>query len=825
MNEADTRANLIDPALRAAGWGTGDAVIKREVHLAQERADVKAAREKGAAPPKKSRDYVDYVLEYRGHPLAAVEAKADTLGPTEGREQALRYAKKLKARFAFSTNGRGIHRWDLQTAEEGTVDRYPTPDELWAATFAEQNRWRDAFAEVPFESGGGRYQLRYYQRNAVDAVLEGIVAGRDRLLLTMATGTGKTPVAFQIVWKLFQARWNVPAWRGQSESTRRPRVLFLADRNILADQALTKFSAFEEDALARITPKQIKKEGGVPKNASIFFTLFQTFMGGGDADVYEWAGDEIRGPSPETPQNPDGPRNPVPPPLGGEVFEAEEDSPPKGGGTVGIPFYGEYAADFFDLVIIDECHRGGASDESSWRGILDHFAPAVQLGLTATPRRDVNADTYAYFGKAVYEYSLADGIEEGYLTPFRVKRIQTTLDEYTHTRDDRVLGGEVAEGDHFTEGDFQRRIVIAERETFRVDQLMGLLGPTDKAIVFCADQRHAALVRDLINQRKPVKDLQYCVRVTANDGAEGETFLRAFQDDEKTIPTVLTTSRKLSTGVDAPGVRFVVLMREVKSMVEFKQIIGRGTRLADGKGYFTVVDFTGAYEHFRDPEWDGPPKEPGEDRELPKKHVTDDSTDREPKKRPELIRIQLADGKARVLQAMHSTHFWGPDGKPMSAAEFLASLFGHLPDLFRNEAALFRLWSQPATRRQLLDDLAERGFPLEQLTVMAEAIDARESDLYDVLSYVAYATPPKTRAARAAAVRPLVLTDYDPAQQDFLDFVLNHYVQRGVTGLDDRDLPELLTVKYGGLHEATETLGPVPAIRDLFLAVQPRLYA
>ena len=808
MNEADTRANLIDPALKDAGWGTGDAVVRREVHLAQERADVKQARARGVAPPERSRDFVDYVLEVRGHPLAALEAKADTFGVTEGREQAIRYAKKLKARFAFSSNGTGVYRWDLATNEEGPVDRYPTPEELWDATYAEHNRWRDAFAAVPFESGGGRYQLRYYQRNAVDAVLEGVAAGRDRLLLTMATGTGKTPVAFQIVWKLFQARWNVPAWRDGSDSTRRPRVLFLADRNILADQALTRFSAFDEDALARVTPRQIARDGKVPKNASVFFTIFQTFMSGGETQLCELEEDEARGPSTENDATADGPR----------IRE-------------GTPFYGDYDPSFFDLVIVDECHRGGANDESAWRGILEHFAPAVQLGLTATPRRDVNADTYAYFGEAVYEYSLADGIDEGYLTPFRVKRIQTTIDEYTHTGDDRVLAGEVAAGDHFAEGDFQKKIVIADREAFRVDRLMELMGSTDKAIVFCADQRHAALVRDLINQRKPVADLHYCVRVTANDGADGEAHLRAFQDDEKAIPTVLTTSRKLSTGVDAPGVRFVVLMREVKSMVEFKQIIGRGTRLADGKPYFTVVDFTGAYAHFNDPRWDGKPigpepeqpEQPTEVRELPAGYTDDLSGGKEP--RPELIRVKLADGKARSIQAMQSTHFWGPGGKPLSAAEFLESLFGHLPDLFRDEATLRRLWSLPATRRQLLGDLAERGFPPGQLNAMAEAIDAEESDLFDVLSYVAYATPPKTRAARAAAVRPLVVTEYDPAQQDFLDFVLDHYVARGTAGLDDRDLADLLKLKYGGMHEATETLGPVPAIRGVFLGVQPRLYA
>ncbi|MBL4748451.1 MAG: DEAD/DEAH box helicase family protein [Magnetovibrio sp.] len=556
MNEAETRAELIDPALKSAKWGVVDGSrISREFHITQGRLQ--------GAGKRSEKDIADYVLTYRGKMLAVVEAKRRDLPDTEGVAQAKKYAGKLHVRYTYSTNGDGIYQIDMDTGEEGYVTHYPSPDELWDMTYAEQNEWRNRFADVPFEDKGGTWQARYYQGIAIDKTLEAIINGEQRILLTLATGTGKTFIAFQLAWKLFKSRWTLGRDAG-----RRPRILFLADRNILADQAYNSFSAFPEDALVRIAPDVIRKQGRVPKNGSVFFTIFQTFMSGRDADG-----------------------NPA-------------------------PSFGEYPPDFFDFIVIDECHRGGANDESNWRGILDYFSPAVQLGLTATPKRDSNADTYAYFGEPVYIYSLREGINDGFLTPFKVKQIATTLDDYIYTPDDNVIEGEIEgeieAGDTFSEPDFNKVIEIKEREAYRVKLFMEAIDQNQKALVFCATQDHALAVRDLINQIKTSKDPNYCVRVTANDGALGEQHLRTFQDNEKTIPTILTTSQKLSTGVDARNIRNIILMRPVNSMIEFKQIVGRGTRLFEGKDYFTVYDFVKAYEHFNDPEWDGEPAEPPE---------------------------------------------------------------------------------------------------------------------------------------------------------------------------------------------------------------------
>ena len=550
MNEAETRAELIDPALKAAGWGVVEGSrIRREYRITAGRIEGRGRRGK--------QDIADYVLEYRNTKLAVVEAKADIEELTEGVGQAKDYAGKLAIRFTYATNGKGIYGIDMETGKEGEEPAFPSPDELWKRTFAKEDVWRDRFATVPYEDKGGSHPGRYYQDIATERVLQAIAAKRNRILLTLATGTGKTFIAFQIAWKLFQSRWNL-----SGEPTRRPRILFLADRNILANQAYNAFSAFPEDALVRIKPEDIRKKGKVPKNGSLFFTIFQTFMSG-----------------------------------------PEKDGKPS-------PYFGEYPADFFDFVIIDECHRGGANDESNWRGIMEYFKPAVQLGLTATPKRQENADTYRYFGEPVFIYSLKDGINDGFLTPFKVKQISTTLDTYYYTADDTVVEGQVESGKLYEEADFNKNIEIREREKKRVEIFMSQIDQSEKTLVFCANQAHALLVRDLINQVKKSKDPNYCQRVTANDGELGEQHLRDFQDNEKTIPTILTTSQKLSTGVDARNIRNIVLMRPVNSMIEFKQIIGRGTRLFEGKDYFTIYDFVKAHQHFLDPEWDGEPLEP-----------------------------------------------------------------------------------------------------------------------------------------------------------------------------------------------------------------------
>ncbi len=768
MNEAETRAEYIDPALKAAGWGAveGSRVL-REYHITLGRIE---AHGKRAKP-----DIADYVLVYRNHKLAVIEAKAWDKPLTEGVGQAKSYAGKLAVRYAYSTNGQGIYAIDMKEGAECDVPLYPSPDDLWNLTFAEANAWRDRFAAVPFEDKGGYFQGRYYQDIAIERVLEAIAHGKDRILLTLATGTGKTFIAFEIAWKLFHSRWNVPDWKAGHAPSRRPRILFLADRNILADQAYNAFSAFPEDALVRIRPEEISKKGKVPKNASLFFTIFQTFMSG----------------------------------------------PPKDGKP--SPYFGEYPPDFFDFIVIDECHRGGANDESNWREIMNYFSPAVQLGLTATPKRDENVDTYAYFGDPVYIYSLKDGINDGFLTPFKVKQISTTLDDYVYTPDDKLMEGEIEIGKRYTEPDFNKIIEIKEREAHRVKLFMAQMNQNEKTLVFCATQDHALAVRDLINQMKTSKDPNYCQRVTANDGELGEQHLRDFQDNEKTIPTILTTSQKLSTGVDARNIRNIVLMRPINSNIEFKQIIGRGTRLYDGKDYFTIYDFVKAHHHFSDPEWDGEPMEP-----EPKPRVPLPPTEpheSEPRPRPQRIKVKLADGKARTIQHMMVTTFWHPDGTPMSAQQFMEMLFGKLPEFFKNEAELRALWSAPDTRAKLLEGLAEKGFGPAQMAEMQKIIDAEKSDLFDVLAYIAYALPTLTRQERAIHAQLAISTRFNSKQQVFLAFVLSQYVAVGVQELDIDKLAPLLRLKYNNaIADAVADLGRPEEIGRAFSGFQKYLY-
>lgn len=770
MNEANTETHLIEPQLTQAGWG----VVAESRFFKQFPINAGEIRAGGI---RTGRLKADYVLIYKNRKLAVVEAKSDEVDVSEGVAQAKLYAQKLELMTTYAANGKHIYEIVSRkgSEREGLVSKFPTPEELWNMTFAEANEWRDKFSAVPFENVYSDSQQRYYQEIAVNKVMDAIADNKQRILLTLATGTGKTYVAFQTAWKLFKSRWNL-----RRDGQRTPRILFLADRNILANQAYLAFSAFGEDALVRISPSQISKRGEVPKNGSVFFTIFQTFMSGAE----------------------------------------------------GKPYFGDYEPDFFDFIIIDECHRGGANDESNWRDILNYFSPAVQLGLTATPKRIDNADTYKYFGEPVYKYSLKEGIQDGFLTPFKVKRIQTTMDEYVYTTDDEVLEGQVEEGKVYKESDFNKSIVIEERERKRVREMLANINQKEKTIVFCANQAHAAMVRDMINQESSDKAVDYCVRVTANDGEIGETYLRQFQNNDKSIPTILTTSQKLSTGVDARNVRFVVLMRPVNSMIEFKQIIGRGTRLFEGKHYFTIVDFVNAYHLFNDPEWDGEPIEP--DVVMPKPPKDDpflppdlppSQPPPEPENRKEKIRIKLSDGKAREIQSMSSTMFY-VDGKPISAEEFLKRLFNtlKLPEFFGSEDALRNMWANPMTRRELLIKLEQEGCSKEDLVKLQEMIDAENSDLFDVLEYISYARKPISRIERVNKAENNIYALLNPKQREFVSFVLRNYIQDGVDELDISKLSTMLTSKYGGVHAAQEELGNVDDIQKIFVEFQKHLY-
>jgi type I restriction enzyme R subunit len=787
VNEADTRANLIDPKLKAVGWhDVEQSFIRREV-ICPGRIIPGGMRGKGLA--------CDYVLIYRNKKLAVIEAKKESLSYTEGVRQAKEYAERLQCQIAYAANGREIYQMDLKTGEEKSVDEFLSPDQLWALTFEKQQEsdftieWRKRFAAVPFETKGGSWQPRYYQDNAIQNALEAIAKGCDRILLTMATGTGKTSIAFQIAWKLFQSRWSLNNRINQSAHARRPRILFLADRNILADQALNDFSPFGDDAIIRIAPDEIKKHARVPKNGSVFFTIFQTFMSGRD----------------------------------------ENDEP--------APYFGDYPQDFFDFIVIDECHRGGAKDESTWRQVLEYFSPAVQLGLTATPKRKDNVDTYAYFGEPVYIYTLKQGINDGFLTPFKVYPIVGTMDEYVYTPGDgQVIQGDPEPGKLYRENNFNLVIIIPEREERRVHYWMDRINPHDKTLVFCATQEHAGLVRDMINQyavkQRWTTNPDYCVRVTSNDKTAGEKDLKIFQDNEKTIPTILTTSRKLSTGVNARNVRNIVLMRPCNNMIEFKQIIGRGTRLFDGKEFFTIFDFVKAHYNFADPEWDGDPIEEIKSTSKAKNNALLSEPTREPyaaeaseETKSEKIKIKLSDGKTRQIKHISSVMYWSPEGKPITAREFVGRMFHDLPQFFKNEDELREIWQNPDAREKLLQELSEAGYDHDKLISIQRLIEAENSDIYDVLAYIAYNTEVLTRSERVEHAKPDINQLFqDTKQQDFIGFILSKYVTDGVEELSPKKMRTLLELKYHTVSDAAALFGSTAKIRETFISFQKYLY-
>jgi len=754
MNESNTETRLIEPKLKESGWDISN--FSKQYPIAPGKIEGHGRKRM----PLKA----DYILKHRGRKLAVIEAKRAGLSYSEGVMQAKNYAVKLNLDTAFATNGKKIYQICLKTGKEGLIDSYPTPEELWNKSFSKHNEWKEKFDEVP---KGSRFEHRFYQEIAINKTLDAIAEDKKRLLLTLATGTGKTVIASEVAWKLFNAKWSL-----KKDGKQRPRILFLTDRNILANQAFNSFSSFPEDALKRIRPSEIKKKGRVPMNASIFFTIFQTFMSGKNNK----------------------------------------------------PYFGQYPKDFFDLIIIDECHRGGANDESNWRKIMEYFSPAVQLGLTATPKRKENADTYKYFGKPLYQYSMKEGTNDGFLTPFRLRKHRTSIDEYTYTTDDTIVEGELEQGKvRYEEKDFNKIIKIKEREEQRVKIFLSEINQNEKSLVFCANQEHAAIVRNLINQNKKTKELNYCVRVTANDLLLGEQYLREFQDNEKTIPTILTTSHKLSTGVDAKNVRHIVLMRPINSMIEFKQIIGRGTRLFDNKKFFTIHDFVGAYKKFNDPEWDGAPAEPiitgkGKKPVESKKHKKSKDKDKKIK-----LTIKLGDGKMRELEHFSSTLYYF-DGKPISLEEFIKKLYGELPKFFKNEKQLREIWRDPSTRKKLLNELSSAGFSISELKAAQRLINAENSDLFDVLEYIAFAIKPISRNERVAKSEKRILKKFKNEQKEFINFVLSKYIESGVEELEQENLPELIKLKYGTNRDAINIFGNVKLIKSIFFDFQKHLY-
>ena len=768
MNEEQTKRDYIDPKLKKSGWEADDVSVLMEHKITDGRIQVGGRR----AKPKSA----DYVLEYKNKKLAVIEAKKLDLGVTDGLEQAKKYGQMLDVDFVYSTNGQEIYEYSIKTATGKEIDDFPTPEELWQKTFSEHNLWKEKFAQTPFAVSNSKTP-RYYQENAISRVLDAIAENKKRILLTLATGTGKTYIAAQISYKLYETSWSL-----DKNSRRRSRILFLADRNNLADQAKGDFDIFTNDQIERITPVEIRVAGNeLPHNASIFFTIFQTLTGeNGDERHFE-----------------------------------------------------KYDKDFFDFIIIDECHRGGANDEGSWREIMEYFGSAVQLGLTATPKRKDNVDTYEYFGQPVYQYSLKQGVGDGYLTPFKVAKFTTSLDEYIYTLDDEVVQGEVEEGRIYKESDFNRVIEIKEKEIQRVKLMINSINQNEKTIVFCVNQKHAAYIRDLINNYVDSKETDYCVRVTADDGQRGEDYLRQFRNNEETIPTILTTSQKLSTGVDAMNLRNIVLFRPINSMIEFKQIVGRGARVFEGKHYFTILDFVKAYYHFADPEWDGEPMDQtnilDDNDKNDKNDEKVDEIDGDAKEniieRPEKIKVKLGRNQAREMWGQKTTSFYDLDGKPISAIEFLKNIFGELmPNFFEDEEELREIWSNPKTRKVFLGELEKLGYDNEQLKNYGRLIDAENSDLFDVLEFIAFDKKPLTRGERILQAEDEIFEGLNDKTKEFLEFVLNSYHKDGYESLSEEVFPQFLTLKYGSLMEARVYFGDLTEVKQEFTQLQEKLY-
>lgn len=808
MNEAQPRLNKIDPKLRDAGWS----IVPGSKILVEQSAYIAPGRitTSGHKNPKKA----DYILEYKGQKLAVIEAKSDEKDVSEGVGQAKEYADALKIRYTYSTNGNDIWFIDMGVrdskgeyiipSKEHDIDHFPSPQDLWQMTFPEENPWRDKFNLCALNRSGGR-QPRYYQEIAIKRVLEAVAKQRNRILLTMATGTGKTYTAFQICWKLTQTKWSTKGVE------RAPRILFISDRNILANQAINDFNQFPEDAMCRITPKELRKNNyKVPTARNLYFTIFQTMMTSPNAQQAEEQGITL----------------PV--------------------GSQDQPYYMQYERDFFDFIIIDECHRGGANDESEWRRLMEYFDSAYQLGMTATPRRKENANTYAYFGDPVYVYSLKQGIEDGFLVPFRVEISTSNIDDYQYQEGDKVKSGEVDPEKIYTESDFYNgRIQIKERDEHRVQQLLGKIDPDEKTIIFCATQKHAMIVRDMVNKHKRRPANNYCERVTADDGEVGEATLRTFQDNEKLLPTILTTSYKLSTGVDARNVRNIVLMRPVQNIVEFKQIIGRGTRLFDKKYYFTIYDFVGATEMFKDPEWDGDTycpvcgNWPCTCKKKPYVLPEDDGdAASEPEPCPvcgnlpctcegpktNLIDIKLSDGRKLSLQTTWQQRIFFGD-EFISLNEYVDKLFGRIPQFFSGADDLREKWANPETREQLLKTLDEAGFAEDKLLMLKNMLKMQKCDLLDVLEYIAYNSTPIERTKRVEAVKRQYVDALNKEQREFDNLILQYYVNNGFKELAANNLKTFISIKFNSMSDAKESLKMSASdIRTHYFELQRRLY-
>jgi type I restriction enzyme R subunit len=792
-NEAETCRKYVVPKLIAGGWDD-------EPHSIAEQRTITYGRIvlTGNRAYRRKQKRADYLLRYtRDFPIAVVEAKPEYKLPADGLQQAKDYAEVLDLRFAYSTNGHGIVEFDYLRGQERELSDFPSPQELWSRLRGTELQTLDDQAAERLLTPSpvmADKPPRYYQTVAINRALEAILSGKQRVLLTMATGTGKTVVAFHICWKLWSSLWN------RTGEYRRPKILYLADRNILVDDPKDKTFVLFGDARHKIEREAVK-------GREMYFATYQAI-----------ARDERR------------------PGL-----------------------YRDYPPDFFDLVVVDECHRGSAADESNWREILEYFSPAYQLGMTATPLREDNRDTYLYFGNPVYTYSLRQGIEDGFLAPYRVHRVITTVDAAgwrpTAGELDRYAR-EIPDEEYHTP-DFERKVALRARTQIIAKHITDFLkenGRFSKTIVFCVDQEHALEMRQaLVNLNSDLvrQYPDYVCRVTSYEAEIGRGHLGRFQDPESETPAILTTSQMLTTGVDVPTCKVVAIARVVNSIVEFKQIIGRGTRVRDdyNKLFFSILDYTGsATRHFADPEFDGEPARVTEE-ELNEagERVTISAVEREEPDEQEIVEGEvLVDGpwvheggEERPVAprkyyvdgghfeiAAHLVHELDPDGHQLRVIKYTDYAAEMVRTLYPTGAHLRRRWVSAEQRAEIIQALDDRGIDFAHLATVTKQPDA---DPFDLLCHLAYNAPLRTRRERADRLRREereFFDRYGPEARQVLDRLLEKYTDHGVAQFVLPDVLKLLPIsEYGNPTEIAALFGGAQKLREAVAELQTRIYA
>lgn len=734
LSEEDIKLRYITPSIIDKGWSVDNITMETKVKLTDGKINLR-----GNLVSRGKAKYADYVLYYnRATPIAIVEAKDASHAVAHGLQQAKEYAQMMDVPFAFSSNGMGYQEYDFLTGKERnfSMDQFPTKEDLYARFISESNGGAGLsdnqmkVIDQPFYTGQDIFPPRYYQRNAVNRTVNSVAQGKKRLLLVMATGTGKTYTAFQIVYRLLKAGLV-------------KKVLYLADRNVLVDQSIQQDFKPLDKTIHKVSYQKDKGPGNTAYE--VYFALYQQLIGQGGKQQYK------------------------------ELFKPE----------------------FFDMVIVDECHRGSAKDDSNWREILDYFDGAIQLGMTATPKETKYQSSIAYFDEPIYTYSLKEGIEDGFLAPFKVVNITTNIgDEWRPTKGQKDINGNLIEDRIYNNTDYDYNIVIEDRIREVAHEITCYLKNTDrmaKTIVFCADEEHADRMRTaLVNENSDMcrKNPDYVVRITGSD-PYGQSKLDYFISVASKYPVIATTSKLLSTGVDCKMVKLIVLDQRINSMTEFKQIVGRGTRIRekDGKTHFTIMDFRNITRLFADPDWDGPievDESYGKQKPKPYPEYKDDPTiihEPDPKPRPNPKPIVDKNGcRVEVINKVVSVY--DANGKLLRTESITDYTRKNINDTYVNLDDFINHWNAAEKKAEITDLMRESGIDLQALKIER---NMENVDDFDFICHIAYGKKPLTRKERAENVKKRdVFNRYGAEARKVLEALLDKYANDGISQLENR---------------------------------------